>query len=196
VDKLLQAFTEAVYDNLIPNKPAIRTELEGVLGSLALFMDNSYISNISYENLSAKMFHMKSYLQCHYYYLINPVDINKWCFLIYKPIPGYEDLRIYSQDRMLDDWKSELTFFKAEEIIPFFACQSLTSSVSILSALKQGLTISDSKALATENTSNPSQSLDGYALEVLSTICIIEASQHGVGCVKSTFSGHFPSLEF
>jgi hypothetical protein len=192
LDRLLQDFCQAVYDKFILSKSAIKTKLEGVLGSLALFMDNAYISsNASDENLVAKFSHMKSYIQYHYYYLINPVDINKWCFLTYRPIPDDVHLRIYTQEQVLDNWMVEYTYFKGEEIIPFFACQSLTSSSSIPNLLKQGLKISDSNALTTGRALNLSQNapLNGDELEVLSSICIIEASQHGVGCLKSSFSG-------
>jgi hypothetical protein len=123
----------------------MNVKLEGVLGSLALFMDNAYISsNTSNENLAAKISHMKSYLQYHYYYLINSVEVNNWCFLTYKPIPGDVHLRVKSVDERFVKWETKNTYFRAEEIIPLLACQSVVNSYSIPKLLKQGLAISDS----------------------------------------------------
>jgi hypothetical protein len=85
LDTLLQAIVSEMATKLIDKKNQMNVKLEGVLGYLALFMDNAYISsNTSNENLAAEISHMKSYLQYHYYYLINSVDANNWCFLTYN----------------------------------------------------------------------------------------------------------------
>jgi len=89
------------------------------------------------------------------------------------------------------DWSVERTFFKKEEVLPFLSCQSIFNQKSISSSLKQGI----EKAIASfENTgdaSNPSQNraLSGNYLEVLSSVCIIEASHHDIGFRTYTFTG-------
>ena len=182
---LLQHFLKALFAKMVNNKPAIKNELEGILGSLALLMDNAYLSsNISTEKLKAKMSHMKSYLQYHYYYLINPVDVTKWCFLTYRPKTGKVPLRVLFQRRKFKEWDVEYTYFRAEEMIPFFALQSITTKNSIPNTLKTGLKISDADPRTTGRAPNTSDEL-----EVLSSICIIEASQHGVGEILSSFAG-------
>jgi hypothetical protein len=192
LDTLLQIIVGEMAIKLTHKKFQMNVELEGVLGSLALFMDNAYISsNTLRKDLAANISHMKSYLQYHFYYFINPVDVNNWCFLTYRPIPGDVHLRVKSLDGRFVKWDMENTYFRAEENIPLFACQSVINSSSIPNLLKQGLAISDSSAFTTGRTFNPSQNvpLNGDELEVLSSICIIEASQHGVGCLNSSFSG-------
>lgn len=57
--------------------------------------------------------------------------------------------------------------------------------------MKKGLRISDASAYVTGRTPNLSQNvpLNGDELEVITSICIIEASHHEVGSKKSTFTG-------
>jgi hypothetical protein len=185
LDTLLQTIVGEMAAKLTHKKSIMNVELEGVLGSLALFMDTACISSNTWrKDFAAKISHMKSYLQYHFYYLINPVDVNNWCFLTYRPIPGDVHLRVKSLDGRFVKWDMENTYFRAEEITPLLACQSVINSSSISNLLRQGLAISDSSV-------NPSQNvpLNADELEVLSSICIIEASQHGVGCLNSSFSG-------
>jgi hypothetical protein len=185
LDTLLQTIVGEMAIKLTHKKSIMNVELEGVLGSLALFMDTACISSNTWrKDFAAKISHMKSYLQYHFYYLINPVDVNNWCFLTYRPIPGDVHLRVKSLDGRFVKWDMENTYFRAEEITPLLACQSVINSSSISNLLRQGLAISDSSV-------NPSQNvpLNADELEVLSSICIIEASQHGVGCLNSSFSG-------
>ena len=64
-------------------KPQMYSELDGILGSLALYMNNAYLS--SDETELTNIFHRKAYLQDHFYYIVNPVDSSKCCFLTYPP---------------------------------------------------------------------------------------------------------------
>ena len=192
LNSILHGIVNEVSFKLVTKKPAMKGEIEGILGSLALFMDNAYLSSdISHDEFASKIGHIKSYLQHHFYYLINPVDVKKWCFLTYRPNPGSKHLRVIFQNNSLKDWTVEYTYFRAEEIIPLFACQAIFSSISIPKALRFGLTSSNANALTTGRASNTSQRvpLMGEELEVLSSICIVEASQHDFGHIKSTFMG-------
>lgn len=197
LNSILEAVVGALCSKLIEKKPAIEMERVGILGSFALFLNNAYLkSNITSEEFAAKFSHMKSYLQHHFYYLINPVDVNKWCFLTYRPA-GIRDRKNYLRLRDLTwkhgfkEWQVEYTYFMEEEIIPFFACQGITTPISIPYAFSEGLEFSDANPLTTGRATNTTQNvpLNGGELEVLSSTCIIDASQYCDGSSASTFTG-------
>ena len=84
------------------------------------------------------------------------------------------------------------TFFKKEEVLPFLSCQSIFNPKSFSSSLKEGI----EKAIASFenneevlNTSQKSSLRGNYYIEVLSSVCIIEASRHDAGYKTSTFTG-------
>ena len=151
------------------------------------------------EGLATKLSHMKSYLQFHFYYLINPVDVNKWCFLTYRPASNCEHLRVLVDQKQkqsitdFKDWDVERTYFRSEEILPFIACQSIicSSSFSIPAAFQSGIKIVNADPKTSGRTPNLSQNppLSGEELEVLSSVCIIDASQHKIGSRYSNFGG-------
>lgn len=123
LNELLETFVDALFSKMVENKPEIKREIEGILGSQALFMNNAFLAHkISHKNLLAKLSHMKSFVQYHYYYLINPVNVKKWCFLTYKPSKGERELRVLTKNGGFIKWDLEYTYFKAEEFFPFFAC--------------------------------------------------------------------------
>ena len=51
--------------------------------SLCTYMNNAYLS--SDETELTNISHRKAYLQDHFYYIVNPVDNSKFCFLTYPP---------------------------------------------------------------------------------------------------------------
>ena len=192
LNNILVAMVEELSKKITSKKRTVRNKSEGILGSLALFLNNAYLSmNQLDEKIEAKMSHLKSYIQYHFYYLINPVDVNKWCFLAYRPQSDGTDLSLFYGGKFYKDWTVEFTYFKEEEMIPFFACQSIISSISIPEAMKTGLKIANANPNMTGSAPNTSQrvSLDGNHLEVIASTCIIEASQHKVGDSKSAFTG-------
>ena len=196
LNRILTIIIASLADEIKDKKSAVHLKLEGVLGSLALFMNNAYLpSDVSLSVLAKKISHMKSYLQHHFYYLINPVDVTKWCFLTYRPDATDNPLKVFirtPQGQKFIDWKIEYTFFMSEEILPFLAFQSIISSkYSIPYALTTGLELSEADARTTGRTPNYSQNvpLNGDELEVISTVSLIDASQHFVGFEKSSFCG-------
>lgn len=181
-------------------KPKMCSRLEGILGTLSLFMDNSYLSTDIADD--SKMYHLKSYLQYHFYYLINPVNDGQWCFLTYPPAApaepdsNNEHLRFVTYNRaiglkFISDWLVEKTYFKEAEVLAFLAIQSIFSSKSITGVLETGYQISQTDSNSMGTFGNTSQNIpkSDKLLEIIATICIIEATQHDFGTRYSTFSG-------
>lgn len=199
LNHLLQIIVNELVTEMKSKKPELIRKPEGIMGSLALFMSNAYIpADISSEDLGIKLLHMKSYIRYHFYYLINPVDITKWCFIACRPEsienqPSIKPLTIFNYDwkTQTKDWAVEYTYFMIEEIIPFLAVHSIPKGISIPSTFKNGLIQADTDPNTTGNTSNSSQvkSLSGNLLELISAVSIIEASQHFVGSATPTFYG-------
>ena len=204
-NSLFQFIVNFIAENLGEKKPKMNSSAEGVLGSLALYLKNAYnIPGVKSDKRA--LFHNKSYLQDHFYYLINPYDITNWCFLAYPPrqiedktrgqkIISSKSLRfvrmIENFRRILVDWNVEYTYFKDDEILTFLSCQASFNPGSIVSVLRAGLLRSRANAFNTGDSENSSQNiaLKGNELEVIATICIIEASHHIVGSINSTFCG-------
>ena len=217
LNSVLETMVNPLLKEMRKKKPRMFAKLHGILGSLALYMNNAYLS--SDETELTNIFHRKAYLQDHFYYIVNPVDNSKCCFLTYPPsgevsteidqeqaqtqeeqIPILMDkpLRLVKDTcgksgnpSGFSDWDTEFTYFKPEEIIPFLACQVVIDQKSIPALLKLGIAKINSSSDGTGNTQNLSQSvpLSWNELEVLSSICIIESSHHSVGAFTSTFCG-------
>ena len=217
LNSVLETMVNPLINEIRKTKPQMYSELDGILGSLALYMNNAYLS--SDETELTNIFHRKAYLQDHFYYIVNPVDNSKCCFLTYPPsgevsteidqeqaqtqeeqIPILMDkpLRLVKDTcgksgnpSGFSDWDTEFTYFKPEEIIPFLACQVVIDQKSIPALLKLGIAKINSSSDGTGNTQNLSQSvpLSWNELEVLSSVCIIESSHHSVGAFTSTFYG-------
>lgn len=199
---VLTEIIKELVSRLIKKKPQMMSNLEAVLGTFALFMNNAYLSEDDSE--LTHICHRKIYLQDHFYYLANPVDNTKWAFLTYPPAPkpatasesvpfSEKPLRVVkdNNNEVLSDWKKEFTYFKSEEIIPFLAFQAIMKSGSIGGLFKKGMDEIKRSPRGTGDTQNMAQNvaLNGNELEVLATVCVTEASHHFCGDVNSTFCG-------
>ena len=80
---VLETMANSLIEEMRTEKPRMYTELDGILGSFALHMNNAYLS--SDETGLTNISHRKAYLQDHFYYIANPVDNSKFCFLTYPP---------------------------------------------------------------------------------------------------------------
>lgn len=199
--KLLFTITSNLGEDLKIRKPQLINSHESHLGTKALFLKNAYHifgdGNVDIPLL----LHRKEYLNDHFFYLANPVDLTKWCFLVYIPLPPVAgttstniSLRIKKAidgQLTLTNWDAELTLFKEQEIIPFLTFLGMWHDDSIHTILQNGLNRINRSALGTGNAANTAQDvpLNGNALEVLSTVCVVDASHRPKDIRRMDFSG-------
>ena len=195
---ILRQIVNTLALELRRKKPNMISNPEAVLGTLALFMSNAYLSQDNSE--LTHIFHRKIYLQDHFYYLVNPVDNKKWGFLSYPPAPISAGRNVSSTDRPLtvvrdngikSDWAVEYTYFKSEEIVPMFAFLAVLDEGSIVAHFRKSMAKLKVSPYGTGDTENMAQAvaLNGNELEVLATVCLIESSHHGIGQKGATFCG-------
>lgn len=84
LNDILRGIVKPFVSELIDKKILMNSNPLAILGTFALFMNNAYLSEDNSE--LTHICHRKTYLQDHFYYLVNPVDNTKWCFLTYPPL--------------------------------------------------------------------------------------------------------------
>lgn len=184
LNKLLEQIVEKMTCRAEIVKSGMLSCIEGFLGSLALFTKNAYVPNGS-GDLEHKIFHMETYLRNNYYYLMNPVDKDYWCFQVFRPEADGKPLRVLVNNEF-KDWDVEYTYFRKEEIIPLIFCQCFNLSTPIPTSFKNGLEI----AKASQKTSRRIRNVDDSRnLKFVPSICVIEATTHNFKNCCSTFSG-------
>ena len=175
-------------------KGRIRSTIEGRVANLALCL--SYTYNVEYKDL----FHRKSFLLNHLYYLLNPVDETDILFLTFPTSVQYgRNLEIYklkkdanSSDDFSDfyrsSWACEHAYMKEDELITMLSCMAIESKFSVSQDLSDASTQSQRNNIDMLDVSNPEAiKLDGNRLEVLAVTLIIEASHRLIG-KKATIS--------
>lgn len=182
---------------MVERKPMLVGSIEGVLATKALFLENAYSSAVDAD--LQLLYHRKGYLNHHFYYLVNPVSFSDWCFLTYMPrtsntnvltAPILETIR-YRKDGNFVIWASELTTFRREEFLAYLSFLSIWHDESIPSVLLNGLARIQYSAFGTGDAANTAQDVrrNGNTFEVLSSVCIIDATHRGLDETEISFSG-------
>ena len=78
VSTLVGHLSSFIGHQLFLRKTELIESIQGRIGSLALYLNNSYETEI----ISATIEHRKSFLKKHFYYLLNPSDKSKSSFFL------------------------------------------------------------------------------------------------------------------
>lgn len=158
----------------------------GRLANLGLLLSNSYVTEVEKTDF---MFHKKSFLKNHLYYLLNPVDKDDWAFLTFRPSEKGESLQVYKDGR-LDDWMTELTFLRDTELLTILSCMFIVSKYSTIEDIVTGECLGKRGNPSLSSNTNPlAIKLDGNRLETLASVSLIDSSHHSLGSMHSTLSG-------
>lgn len=172
-------------------KTRIVTTVEGVSANYGLFL------NYAYENRENEMIHhinahRKSYLMNHLYFLVNPVDLSKSSFLVFKPDQGgsmLNPLKIY-KDQNYSEWRTERTYFQKNDLFTILACLSIASKSPIALNFQDAENADLRKSISPKNISNPNAlKSDGNSLEVLAAVTSCASSHHEFGKCLIDFTG-------
>jgi len=164
-----------IYKRIIDRKSYINSQIDGIIANFALHSSLAYRN--MYPDLSLRnssYFSMKSFLQNHLFYVINPVDRNNWFFKLYISTHSSQPLCI-NRNGVTAEW-AELSYFKAEEHLTALACMFGTIAVPVATLMRSS-SIRDLIAVSTSNMPNPKQkSSDGLNFETLCSISSIDSS--------------------
>ena len=161
------------------------TEFKGSLGNIGLMTPYPYSSKKILEEES--IFHMQSFLENHFYYILNPSasKSNDCLFLTFAPREGCDNLQILKYES-LTDWNQEYTHFKSEELISILSCLFVPFKKSTSATLNDALMKLKKKPEAVSDTINPNaKKRPGNPLEVASVVSIIDASHFSRVCSSS-----------
>lgn len=207
LNEFISCVVHDLGSELNKRKPDLTDSDAGLIGTKALYFANAYGSALDKD--VDLISHCKQYLDSHFYYLLNPVDPSKCCFLTYPNTTGTRVREVIAEqafeppelegdsclDIFLEDiflrrsidrtWKPELTIFEKNETLPFLAFQGIWHDESISNILGRAKLSVEDVYIDTSNAATRS----GNVLEVLSTISSINASHHDLDSEKMTFTG-------
>ena len=179
-------------------KPNIMKK-SAVAATFGLMLSDSF--DRSYKEMMSIQ-HLCNYLENHLYYLINPADPKGWMFLTVASGNSEFPINFITQDKnsintdtitlVKTPWKVEFTYFRSGELLTILACQKLIpTDLSIEGILEANRLLSASKGTNVGETRPKGQEcyFSGNTLEVLSTVCFLDASHRNVNNPLLTFKG-------
>ena len=174
---LLEEIIKALGIKISGVKTKIGKSIDGTMANLSLFTLHAYVT----ENLNESLYHRKSFLADHLFYLINPVHQENMLFLTYQASELNGDLNIwvdkFNGSFMLEEWKHEYTCFRYDDILTILACMSIFSKKSIFTNFTEAIAFEYKSPATLPNISNPeAKGLNGNHLEVLTSLVVIDAS--------------------
>lgn len=199
LNDLLCKIVHYLGSELVRRNPMLLETYRGLLATEALYCSGAYTYKVSNYKHMYFLFHLKEHVRNHYYYLTNPVDLSKFCFLTYLPderlsilstdeseYPTLEtvNLQLHLGAGKLVDWCIEWTTFEKDEIIPFLAFLGIWHGMSIAFLSDKFSTIFRFKWLFVTGRRR------SYGVhELMSTVCLANASHRNVDSPTMTFTG-------
>lgn len=184
---------------LVQRKPNLESRY-GRLATMALYLSNAYGPSLGCDQ--DLLYHRKSYVNDHFYYLINPVNINKFCFLTYPPSfvqrrrpantqADSPPLQLYLGIAGMKDWKPERTIFEQGEVLPFLALMGSWHDESISFILEDANVYAEASPFTVGDTQNMTQAVpsNGNLLEVFTVVSLVNASHRDMNSSVITFTG-------
>ena len=180
-ESFLSDLVSVLSELLLTRKPAAHSTVTGRAANLSLLLSPSYDRLKTRSNLSSSTNHLEK----HFYYLINPSNAMNWIFVTSPATqPNASCPLDIFQGNIRKNWKTELTFFKKEEILAILACMNFYNvegedeefkSFSCL--LDEIFEVCEGLLFDTGKTVNPvAKKRDWNRLEVLSTLCASHSS--------------------
>ena len=191
--KFLARTTQILAEKMGSRKSDAIKSYPGYAASLALFYSFAYEAKAANFDYFSSSYHDSSFIEKHFYYLINPIDPENCMFITFASTCQSADdkISLVLSENGESKWISEATYFKRTEFMTILSCFNLLpTSDSFYNTFNTARIQTNNRKIDPGSFPNTLASKsDGNRLETFVAASIIDASHHRMGNNMNDFEG-------